>query len=63
MMRELVKMAKNQRLNSNQMRKYFNVSQEKNNFANENNMQDTSQVSLYQEALVDLIGMPLYQVS
>ena len=62
MMRELVKMAKNQRLNSNQMRKYFNVSQEKNNFANENNMQDTSQVSLYQEALVDLIGMPLYQV-
>jgi hypothetical protein len=44
------------------MRKYFNVSQEKNNFANENNMQDTSQVSLYQEALVDLIGMPLYQV-
>ena len=62
MMRELVKMAKNQRLNSNQMRKYFNVSQEKNNFANENNMQDTSQVSLYQEALVDLIGMALYQV-
>ena len=62
MMRELVKMAKNQRLNSNQMRKYFNVSQEKNNFANENNMQDTSQVSLYQEALVDIIGMHLYKV-